>query len=295
MKIYLRALIMVISFTLFLTACQPQPAAPQEFNAERAFSDVEAQLAFGFRIPDSDAHQQTVEYISAELKKAGWQVEIQETTYQDHPVKNIIARRANSDSPIILGAHYDTRMVADNDPDTNLQSQPVAGANDGASGVAVLLEIARVLPNENQNVWLVFFDTEDQGRIPGWNWTLGSKAYAESLQVTPQAVVVIDMIGDSDLNIYREKTSDQTLTDQIWQTAKELGYADQFINTEKYAMLDDHTPFLNKGIPAVDIIDFDYPYWHTTTDTADKVSPASLEIVGTTLLSWLANSSTVGK
>ena len=112
--------------------------------------------------------------------------------------------------------------------------------------------------------------------------------FADSLKVTPKAVVVVDMIGDADLNIYREITSSKTLTDQIWQTAAGLGYADQFINQEKYAMLDDQTPFLNKGILAVDIIDFDYPYWHTTSDTLDKVSAGSLEIVGKTLLTWLA-------
>jgi glutaminyl-peptide cyclotransferase len=295
MKTSSRFLSLLILFTLFLSSCQPKPPTKQEFNADRAYADVKAQLAFGFRIPGSDAHQKTVDYISTELKKAGWQVEIQETTYQNHPVQNIIAKRAESTSPIILGAHYDTRMIADNDPDPALQSQPVPGANDGASGVAVLLETARVLPAENKNVWLVFFDTEDQGRIPGWNWILGSTAFAESLKVKPQAVVVIDMIGDSNLNIYREQSSDAVLKDQIWQTASDLGYAANFISEEKYNMVDDHTPFLDKGIPAVDLIDFDYPYWHTTADTADKVSPASLGIVGNTLLSWLSRPAVVGK
>ncbi|MPM92127.1 hypothetical protein SDC9_139261 [bioreactor metagenome] len=155
--------------------------------------------------------------------------------------------------------------------------------------------MARVMPAEQKAVWLVFFDTEDQGHIKGWDWILGSQAYADALTVSPQAVIVIDMIGDADLNIYREKSSDQTLTDQIWQSAADLGYSEQFINDEKYNMLDDHTPFLEKGIPAVDIIDFDYPYWHTTQDTADKVSPESLSVVGNTLLSWLQSIEPVGK
>jgi hypothetical protein len=103
------------------------------------------------------------------------------------------------------------------------------------------------------------------------------------------------MIGDADLNIYREKNSDPTLTDQIWKAAKELGFEDKFIDHKKYDMLDDHTPFIEKGIPAVDIIDFDYPYWHTTQDTADKVSSTSLAVVGNTLLKWLADSQMVGK
>ena len=277
---------------LLTSACQAKTAsqaAPKQFDAERAYQDVINQMAFGARIPDSSAHQSCVDYISSELSKAGWQVDVQTTTYEDHHVQNIIARRGNADKPIILGAHYDSRMLADQDPDLSLRAQPVPGANDGASGAAVLLEIARVIPESDHNVWLVFFDSEDQGDIPGWRWILGSTVFANSLKLTPAAVVVIDMIGDADLNIYREQSSDTTLKDQIWQTASDLGYSDQFINKEKFNMLDDHTPFLEKGIPAVDIIDFDYPYWHTTSDTADKVSPQSLEVVGKTLLTWIKN------
>jgi Zn-dependent M28 family amino/carboxypeptidase len=291
MKKYWILVFAILGITYLLTACQkatPTPAVPQEFDAQRAYQDVTNQMAFGPRVPDSPAHQSAVDYISAELKKAGWQVELQKTTYEDHPIENITAKRGDSKTPIILGAHYDSRMVADEDPDVNLRSQPVPGADDGASGVAVLLELARVLPASEQNVWLAFFDSEDQGHIKGWDWLLGSIVYANDLKVSPQAVVVIDMIGDTDLNIYREKTSTKMLSDQIWQAASDLGYSQQFIDQEKYSMLDDQTPFLNKGLNAVDIIDFDYPYWHTTSDTADKVSPASLEIVGKTLMEWLA-------
>lgn len=278
-----------------LSACQKSVSTPKAFDAERAYADVQAQMAFGARIPDTEAHEQTFNYIQDELRSAGWQVEIQDTTYEGHPVKNIIAKRSNSKAPILLAAHYDTRMYADQDPNEALRSQPVPGADDGASGVAVLLEIARVLPAEQKDVWLVFFDTEDQGHILGWNWILGSQAYADSLTISPQAVIVIDMIGDAVLNVYREQTSDPALTDQIWQAAADLGYGDKFINEENFSMLDDHTPFLEKGIPAVDIIDFDYPYWHTTMDTADKVSPESLSVVGNTLLAWLASRAAVGK
>lgn len=281
--------------TLLLSACTSQAPIAESFDGDRAYEDVQTQVLYGDRIPGSTGHQQTLEYVQSELKNAGWQVEIKDTTYQGHPVQNITARRGDSTSPIIFAAHYDTRMYADQDTDPNLHSQPVPGANDGASGVAVLLEMARVMPADQKAVWLVFFDTEDQGHIKGWDWILGSQAYADSLTVSPQAVIVIDMIGDADLNIYREKSSDQTLTDQIWQSAADLGYSEQFINDEKYNMLDDHTPFLEKGIPAVDIIDFDYPYWHTTQDTADKVSPESLSVVGNTLLSWLKSIEPVGK
>ena len=189
---------------------------------------------------------------------------------------------------VILGAHYDSRISADQDPDLNMRHLPVTGANDGASGVAVLLELARSLPQDlDREVWLVFFDLEDQGNQEGWEWILGSRAFADSLEGKPDAVVIIDMIGDADLNLYREANSDPQLTDQIWGLADELGYSSIFINSVKFSILDDHLPFIEKGIPAIDIIDFDYPYWHTVQDTADKVSAQSLEVIGRVLHTWL--------
>jgi Zn-dependent M28 family amino/carboxypeptidase len=273
-----------------LTACSVATASPQpaqDFDGQRAYQDVVNQMALGPRIPASEAHQQAEDYITSELEKAGWQVERQNSTVEEHPVINILAYRAKTDQPVILGAHYDSRMIADQDGDPTLAAQPVPGANDGASGVAVLLELARTLPADEENVWLVFFDSEDQGHIQGWDWLLGSTEFAAHLSVKPQAVVILDMIGDADLNIYREISSTKSLTDQIWQAAADHGYAQYFIDEEKYSMLDDQTPFLNAGIPAVDIIDFDYPYWHTAQDTADKVSAHSLEVVGKTITAWL--------
>ena len=258
------------------------------FDGQRALKDVAYQLNLGPRTPGSDAHQQTTDWISAELKINGWAVDIQTGNIQGHPYQNIIGKRGSSDSAIILGAHYDTRLVADQDPDPAKRTLPVPGANDGASGVAVLIELARTLPsNTSSNVWLVFFDIEDQGDIPGWDWILGSQAFADSITTPPQAVVVVDMIGDANLNIYKEKTSNADLVKQIWDTAAEAGYSGQFIAQEKYSMLDDHTPFLQRGYAAADLIDFDYPYWHTTADTLDKVSAESLKVVGDTLSNWV--------
>jgi Zn-dependent M28 family amino/carboxypeptidase len=189
---------------------------------------------------------------------------------------------------IILGAHYDTRFYANMDSDIEKQLQPVPGANDGASGVAVLLELARVLPDDlNKNIWLVFFDAEDQGSIEGWDWILGSRSFVKTLQSKPDAVVIVDMIGDKDLNVYYERNSDVGVQEEIWEIAAGLGYEKHFIPEYKYSMLDDHTPFLEKGMVAIDIIDFDYPYWHTSQDTIDKISPESLEMIGTTIYHWL--------
>ena len=259
------------------------------FDSSRAYADVQTQVAFGPRTPGSAGHAQVQEWMRAELESAGWQVEVHESERMGHPIYNIIAKRNAEPPQIILGAHYDTRFFADNDPDLTKRTEPVPGANDGASGVAVLLELARSLPKDTPPIWLVFFDTEDNGRIEGWDWILGSRAFAEEIPINPRAVVIVDMIGDADLNIYLEKNSNVAIRTEIWSMAASLGYGDVFINEEKFSMLDDHTPFLEKNIPAVDIIDFDYPYWHTTQDTPDKVSAESLHAVGDTLWHWVVS------
>jgi len=184
-------------------------------------------------------------------------------------------------------AHYDSRLVADNDPDRNNHLLPVPGANDGASGVAILLELSKVIPEDSIPIGLVFFDAEDNGRIPGWDWILGSRAFVANLKYKPRAVVLVDMVGDSNLDIYMEMNSDPELNRQIWEVARALGYEKSFIPEYKHRIIDDHVPFIEAGIPAIDIIDIDYPYWHTTLDTVDKVSPESLNQVGNTLLQWI--------
>ncbi len=258
--------------------------APLIFDGEVAYEHVLAQCDFGFRPTGSDAWRATGDYIIAELEAQGWMVETQEFTYRDTPVRNIIGR--SGEGPvIILGAHYDTRRSADMED----ASVPVMGANDGASGVAVLLELARTLDRaELQNeVWLAFFDAEDNGRLDGWEWCVGSSYMAEHLEVTPEAVVVVDMIGDADQQLYLERNSDPDLQMHLWEIAATLGYSDTFIAEYRHSMYDDHIPFVRRGITAVDIIDFDYPYWHTTQDTPDKVSADSLERVGRVLEVWL--------
>jgi Iap family predicted aminopeptidase len=282
-------LLLILVLSLYAASFANRQPESVSFDGTRALADVKTQVDFGPRIPGTAGHDQIREWIRTELESAGWVVEVQETERLGHPIYNIIAKR-NTESPqIILGAHYDTRMYADQDPGPGKQAEPVPGANDGASGVAVLLEIARTLPEDSVPTWLVFFDTEDNGNIDGWDWILGSRAFAEEIVVQPRAVVIVDMIGDADLNIFLEKNSDVTIRTEIWSAAESLGYADKFINKEKFSMLDDHTPFLEAGIPAVDLIDFDYPYWHTTQDTPDKVSAESLKAVGDTLLKWITS------
>jgi Zn-dependent M28 family amino/carboxypeptidase len=259
-----------------------------KFDGERAYQDVATQLDFGPRTPGSEGHDKIIEWMVAELETSDWDASVQEIPSGDYTIQNVIAKRGSGVPWIIIGAHYDTRFHADEDPDPSKQKDPVPGANDGASGVAVLLELARVLPAElSGEVWLVFFDAEDNGRISGWNWIMGSMAFVDVLEKEPDAVVIVDMIGDADQNIYWERNSDRGLTLEIWGVAESLGYADRFISSPGHSILDDHTPFLRAGIPAVDIIDFDYPYWHTVDDTLDKVSPDSLKAVGDVLRAWL--------
>lgn len=258
----------------------PAPRAG-EFSGEAALQHVLAQVALGPRPTGSTANQQTADYISTQLGQQGWQVEIQGFTYRDVAARNIIGK-AGKGPVVIIGAHYDTRRLADQDPDPARRTQPVLGANDGASGVAVLLELARALDKSRltNEVWLTFFDAEDNGGLEDWEFIAGSTYMARTLRTEPEWVVIVDMVGDSDQQLYREKNSTPELVDRIWDLAAKLGYQDFFIPTEKWDMTDDHTPFLQRDIPAADIIDFDYPYWHTTQDTVDKVSAGSLARVG---------------
>jgi glutaminyl-peptide cyclotransferase len=260
----------------------------EHFNGNRAYEDVIIQVEMGPRYPGAEGHDEIILYINDELEQAGWQVERHATELNGKALINLIASRDEGPVYVLLGAHYDSRILADRDQDQDLRNEPVPGANDGGSGVAVLLELARTLPEDLPlSTRLVFFDAEDNGGIEDWDWILGSMAYVRDIDPLPKMAVILDMIGDSDLQVYYERNSDQVIREEIWRVADELGFEDIFIKQERHSMLDDHTPFLEAGIPAVDLIDFDYPYWHTTQDTPDKVSPESLQLIGDTITAWL--------
>jgi Zn-dependent M28 family amino/carboxypeptidase len=285
------------SQVILTTACSLPvgSATPVEFDGDAALQHIQNQVDLGMRIPGSPAHAEVIQYISDQLNQVGWSVEVQQVMDNGQEIQNIVASKDNEASRVILGAHYDTREFADRDPDPENRKKPVPGANDGASGVAVLLEIARVLPASITGVTLLFIDAEDQGDINGQSWIRGATLFVENNYTDPsvpkpEAAVIIDMIGDADLNIYYENNSDQKLREEIWTVAESLNYSEQFIPKLKYTIIDDHIPFKNAGIPAVDLIDFDYPYWHTIGDTPDKTSAQSLEAVGRTLIAWLKSS-----
>ncbi|MFQ5859150.1 MAG: M28 family peptidase, partial [Anaerolineae bacterium] len=253
------------------------------FDGEQAYTHAWAQCDFGPRPPGSEALQRAGGYIIEQLEAQGWTVEEQTFEYQGVTVRNLIGRKGEG-TPVIIGAHYDTRAKANNDPDPARRNDPVPGGNDGASGVAVLLELARSLSvrNTGHQVWLAFFDAEDNGSggLPGWDWIVGSTYMAEHLNTQVDFMILLDMIGDQDQRIFWEGFSTNWIREVVWGVAGDLGYSEYFIPQVGPHLIDDHRPFLNQGIPAIDIIDFDYPYWHTTGDTCDKLSVDSLTRVG---------------
>ncbi|NLD73137.1 MAG: M28 family peptidase [Chloroflexi bacterium] len=257
--------------------------ATDRFSGERAMRHVEAQCDLGPRPVDSEANRLAADYIVETLTDYGWEVEEQAFAFREKALRNVIGKKGEGPL-IILGTHFDTRPVADRDPAN--RSAPVLGANDGASGTAVLLELARVLGEEatdRAEIWLAFFDGEDSGELNAWPWCVGSLEMANGLTRRPEYVLVVDMIGDADQQIYYEWTSSLWLQEKVWAIAADLGYEKWFIPEHRYSILDDHTSFLQRGMSAAVIIDFDYPYWHTTHDTVDKVSADSLQRVGDVL------------
>jgi len=264
----------------------------EEFNGQNAYNHIEYLTELGPRTINSKAHSETEIWIQNQLNDSGIKTEILSNN-GTIPITNIIGKIGQGKPVILLGTHYDSRLLADKDPLIENRSKPVIGANDGASGTAILIELARLLAKMNSSspikgsIWIVFFDAEDNGNISNYDWILGSRLFQNQINEKPDMVVIIDMLGDKDLNIFQEKNSDGQLNQEIWEVAKLLNYEQYFVKDQKYSILDDHTPFLDAGIPAVLLIDFDYRYWHTTEDTIDKISSESLKIVGNTIFNWL--------
>jgi glutaminyl-peptide cyclotransferase len=261
---------------------------PIAFNSARAMQYVKEIVAFGPRPIGSANHKKVEDYIHAHLK--GDVVEDDaftiETTEGKFPVRNIIAKYPGTrDGIIVIASHYDTNYP--------LRDTAYVGANDGASSSALLLEIANQLRGrklDGYSVWLLWDDAEEAIRLP-WtdtNSVYGVRHLAQKWQddgtiKNIKAFLLEDMIGDADLNIDRDESSTPWLEDLIHQAATRLGYQSHFFG-RTIPMEDDHKPFVQRGVPSADLIDFSYGYdnvfWHTTQDTVDKLSPKSLEIVG---------------
>ena len=203
----------------------------------------------------------------------------------------------NGKKPILLGAHFDTRPFADQESDPTLSSYPITGSNDGGSGTSVLLGLAQYLKEHpvRQPIRLMFFDGEDFGQSGTGKMFLGSKHHANYLGKNsrdrwPSAVIIVDMVGDKDLEIFKETysiASGPKVLDRIYKVAKRKNIF-QFNEKSKHTIQDDHIPFARLGIPSVVLIDFDYPHWHKLSDTLDKCSPKSLSAVFSVLVGVLS-------
>jgi glutaminyl-peptide cyclotransferase len=256
------------------------------------WNHLEILCSFGPRNPGSLGHQETRQYIKQIGQKFADKVVEQSFSYQStdnqmltlHNIE-LTFEGQEAGRPILLGAHYDTRPYADEDPDPKSQKTPIIGANDGGSGTAVLLALAQYLSENKPKkpIRLVFFDGEDFGHKRSGEYFLGSFHYAKQIKKTrkekwPKFVLVVDMVGDKDLQIYKEVNSLKSagsLVNLIHDVAHRKG-AHQFKNKSKFNIRDDHIPFIEMGIPSAVIIDFDYPHWHTLKDTLDKCSKESL-------------------
>jgi len=276
-----------------------------EFSADSAYAYVEHQLSFGNRIPGSKGWSQCANWLAMQMRRWCDTIIVQDFSAElwngtTVPGKNIIASlNPTAERRILLAAHWDSRMWADHDKDDKLHRSPVPGANDGASGVAALMEMARGMSKMRPNVGIdfIFFDVEDQG-APSWSevydedtWCKGSQYWAQNRHVpyyTAVYGVLFDMVGTQKPRFTKEQISRSFapgLTDKLWRAASALGYGSIFVNQETDPILDDHY-YVNRlvGIPMADIVQNSgttsfFEHWHTTTDDLAAVSKESLRTV----------------
>lgn len=281
-----------------------RPAPSDAFNGEEALRYATRICDFGPRPSGSAGMDAQREAVKEYFQSLGATVEtqtfpIRQASDQGKEITggNLIVRWPPAkERRVLLGAHYDTRPTADQEPVFRLRGQPFLGANDGASGVALLMELGKRIPNLDLKVGVdfVLFDAEeyifDNRRD---RYFLGSRHFVKRYQADAgyryDAVVIVDMIGDRDLTLHpdqRSATRAGALVKEVWGIASELGVT-SFNPEPLHDLLDDHVPFQDAGIPAIDIIDFDYPHWHRLTDTPDKLSAASFADVAKVLEAWL--------
>lgn len=290
---------------------------PPAFDVDSAFSYVKAQTDFGPRTLGSQAHDNCRDYLAAKLSEFCDTVHLQNftaATYdgKKYPACNVIGVFAPEKSErVVLASHWDARPFADHDANSANRDQAIDGANDGASGVGVLLEVARQLRQLNPNVGvdIVFFDAEDYGPKEGdespngeW-WGLGSQYWARHFHTdnyTAKYGILLDMVGSADACFYQESFSmrdAQPVVAKVWAHAYDLGYGNYFINSPGGTITDDHY-YVNKysNIPMIDIIHYDAasgtgfdPVWHTMNDNIQHIDKKMLGVVGTTLLQVIKN------
>ncbi len=283
------------------------PAVVAGFSADSAYRYVAEQVAFGPRVPNSEAHRRAGDWLASRLEAYGAEVVNQRVTLRAFDgtqlqSRNILGRyNPEASERMLLLAHWDCRPWADQDADPARHSQPVDGANDGASGVGVLLEIARQLSLQapSKGVDILFLDAEDWGDEGDEDsWALGAREFVENPPVAnyaPSEGILLDMVGGENARFRREYFSQRgapALNNAIWSIAAELGYSDRFPDLPGGAITDDHVQFLQAGIPVVDIIEFGdgggfNSRWHTSADNMEGISAETLGIVGSTVMTYL--------
>lgn len=294
-----------------------KPVGPK-FNPDSAYAFTAAQCAFGPRTMNSTAHEKCGEWIMDKFRQYGCDVVTQKAdlkAYDGTILKstNIIASfNPQAQRRIMLCAHWDSRPWADNDPDSTNHKKPVMAANDGASGVAVMIEIARLLQSDsslNVGVDFICFDAEDWG-LPQWetnyqdtgdSWALGSTYFSQNLPegFRPEFAILLDMVGGEGAQFYREGVSKQfapDVVDKVWAAARAAGFGSFFPDADGGMVTDDHYPLnQNANIPTIDIIPYypDYarssfgPTWHTVSDTMEHIDKNTLQAVGQTVIQVL--------
>jgi hypothetical protein len=282
------------------------PVEPPPFDGDRAFGYLRQQVAFGPRVPGTVASADCRDFFYRHFDSCGLEIDSQPFSFfdpytsVDTSLVNVIARwrgQAPDQPALLLLAHYDSRPRTDYHTDSTKRHLPIDGANDGASGVAVLMELAQLIHTRppDCNVDLVLVDGEDWGR-PGDNdlYLLGSREFARhGIRDRYRFGIVVDMVGDSDQQIYREDHAERfykPINDMIWQTAMQLGVL-SFKDDVRHTVLDDHLTVGAAGVPTVLLIDFDYEHWHKETDTPENCSAESLANVGRVLAYILYNKS----
>lgn len=283
-----------------------------EFNPDSAYDFIEQQVAFGPRVPGTKAHAECAKYLTNKLKSYADNVIVQNGkayAFNDAvlDIKNIIATfQPGKDNRILLCAHWDSRPFADHDPDEKNHNTPIDGANDGASGVGVLIEIARHLKDSptELGIDIILFDVEDYGEPQGLqterndNWALGSQYWAKNpheVNYNARFGILLDMVGAKNATFTMEATSMYYAPDivkKVWNIAHEIGYQKYFLFERTGGITDDHL-YINviRNIPTIDIIHYDpntptgfFEYWHTVGDNLSVIDKTTLKVVGQTVL-----------
>jgi len=284
-------------------------------NGDHAYEYVQDQLDIGFRIPGTEERINCTNYFISKFKEidSNFSYFLHNFTTHSTECQNILFKlNQNNSNIVILGAHYDSRAKATKDPNPSNRTDPVPGANDGASGSAVLVELAKILYQNRENlscqVWFLFFDAEDQGEdsggygIDGWSWCEGSQKFVTDINSFYNketehfdCMILLDMVGGVNLRFINEQYSTSSLLDELFAVGRALGYTSQFpSNPQTNQVIDDHRAFVNIGIPSADlIINFwdnpNWPYHHTTQDNITYISNSSLEVTGRTVEQFVYN------